>query len=107
MRSSDGSSLVCGQRVSRASSISAKLSARRAWGTSFIEAESRERLCDLHVRHVDQALVADRLVDLVRGRVRLVGEQARPFPAVAEQLGDLVDRPAGDTQAPVFSGRVD
>ena len=42
---------------------------------------------DQQVRHVDDPPVADRLVDPVRRRVRLVGEQAHPGAALARAGG--------------------
>src|SRR5881392_1821492 len=41
-----------------------------------VAVESRETSLHAEIRHVDQRLVAERLVDPVRGRVGLVGEEA-------------------------------
>ena len=94
IRSSEGSSRVSGQRESRASSTSGR-SRRggRCWGESDIAPESRDASLDAEIRHVDDRAVADRLVDLVGGRVGLVGEEARALAGVAEQLRDLGAQP--------------
>src|ERR1700761_1772918 len=61
---------------------------------------------DDEVSHVDYWPVAEVGVDLVRGRVRLIGKQANPCALGLELPGDLGDCVAGPAASAMGGGRV-
>ena len=83
------------------------LDARADADGAIAEALGGAVTADEQVRHVDHRPVAERLVDPVRRRVGLVGEQAAPHALLEVLLRDLGDRRAGVAPAAVLARRVD